>query len=337
MSPLECPYDDRSVGTRNFLVLFCVISVMTIFLFITLAAQLSAANVAFAEQPCKSTVVGDVRIEHFESKMYGTQMTVRVWLPIGYVDAANANRKYPTLYMFDGQTLFDECTAFHGEHELQVDETVTKLVSEQQIPPIIVVGIDGSSKRNYEYSPYRDPISDPRAPEPIGKRLPSFLADEVVPFVSSRYRVSDDPAHTGIGGTSLGASAALYVALNRPDLFRLLLIESPNLLLGNGQLLRDTAFIVRAPDRVAIGVGTTEVNFPKIEEYLAPLGLAERDTDPGAVRMVETLVSNLKGAYFKRPNIMLVVQPGATHSSQYWAQRLPDAIRFLYGNAEPKQ
>lgn len=108
-------------------------------------------------------------------------------------------------------------------------------------------------------------------------------------------------------------------------------------MLGNGQLLRDTAFIVRAPDRVAIGVGTTEVNFPKIEEYLAPLGLAERDTDPGGVRMVEMLVANLKGAYFKRPNIMLVEQPGATHSSQYWAQRFPDAIRFLYGKTEPSQ
>jgi len=302
-----------------------------------LLTNLVSGMAASGQQPCKSTVVGDLRIEHLQSKIYGNSVTLRIWLPPGYSDAANGTTKYPILYMLDGQNAFDECTAFNGEHELEIDETVTKLVSEQQIPPIIVVGIDSSSKRNYEYSPYRDPISDPRAPEPIGKQLPSFLADEVVPFVSSRYRVSDDPAHTGIGGTSLGASAALYVALDRPDLFRLALIESPNLLLGNGQLLRDTAFIVRAPDRVAIGVGTTEVNFPKIEEYLAPMGLAERDTDPGAVKMIETLVSNLKGAYFKRPNIMLVVQPGATHSSQYWAQRLPEAIRFLYGKAEPKQ
>jgi hypothetical protein len=48
------------------------------------------------------------------------------------------------------------------------------------------------------------------------------------------------------------------------------------------------------------------------------------------VKMVETLATNLKGAYFKRPDVMLVVQPGATHSSEFWAQRLPDAIQFLY-------
>jgi hypothetical protein len=85
------------------------------------------------------------------------------------------------------------------------------------------------------------------------------------------------------------------VALDRPDVFRLALIESPNLLLGNGQLLRDTISIARAPDRIAIGIGSTEVNFPNIEQHLGPLGLNERDTDPGYVRMVETLASNLKG------------------------------------------
>jgi hypothetical protein len=46
--------------------------------------------------------------------------------------------------------------------------------------------------------------------------------------------------------------------------------------------------------------------------------------------MVETLASNLKGAYFKHPEVTLVVQPGANHSSQFWAQRLPTAIQFLY-------
>ena len=164
---------------------------------------------AIGQQPCKSTAVGDLRVEYLQSKMYSRSVTLRVWLPAGYADQSNDKKKYPTLYMLDGQNAFDECTAFHGEHELQVDETITKLISESKIPPIVVVGIDSSTERSYEYSPYRDPISAPRAPEPIGKQLPSFLADEVLPFVSSRYRVTDEPAHTGIGGASLGASAAL--------------------------------------------------------------------------------------------------------------------------------
>ena len=239
--------------------------------------------------------------------------------------------------MFDGQTLFDECTAFHGEHELQIDESITKLIGEHKIPAIIVVGIDSTQHRDSEYAPYKDTIGKPGAPEPIGKQLPSFLGDEVIPFASTRFRVSDSAAHTGIGGTSLGGAAALYVALNRPDLFGLALIQSPSLLLGNGQLLRDTSMIARAPDRVAIGIGATELNFPRVEEFLAPLRLTREDAELGYVKMTETLASNLKAAYLKHPEVMLVVEPNANHSSECWARRLPDAITFLFGDSGTTQ
>jgi enterochelin esterase-like enzyme len=302
-----------------------------------LIAQLSIVGGGFAEPPCKSTVVGDLHIEHFQSKMYGSSMTVRVWLPPGYADASNGERKYPTLYMLDGQTAFDECAAFHGEHELQIDEAVTRLIGEHKIQPIIVVGIDSTHHRDYEYAPYSSPVTDPRAPEPIGKRLPSFLADELLPYVSKRYRVSDNAAHTGIGGASLGGAAALYVALNRPDLFGLALLQSPSLLLGNGQLLRDTTLLARGPDRVAIGVGTTELDFPKIEEWLTSVRLTQKEAESGVVKMTQTLASNLKTAYVNRPQVMLVVEPNANHSAVFWARRMPDAITFLYGAAEAGQ
>jgi hypothetical protein len=122
--------------------------------------------------------------------------------------------------------------------------------------------------------------------------------------------------------------------LARPDLFGLALIQSPNLLLGNGQLLRDTALVVRAPDRVAIGVGTTELNFPGIEGQLAAVGLTRTDAEAGVVRMNQTLASNLQAAFLKRPQVRLVVDPGANHSSASWARRIPDAISFLYGDAK---
>jgi len=304
-------------------------------LFSTLVATLPLVwSVVFAQQPCKSTVVGDLHITHFQSKMYGETFGVRVWLPPGYRDAENAKRKYPTLYMLDGQTLFDECTAFHGEHELRVDEAVTKLIDEHAIPPMIVVGVDSTHHRDYQYSPYPSPITDPDAPEPIGKKLPHFFADEVIPFVSAHYRVTDDPAHTGIGGSSLGGAAALYLALNRPDLFGLALLQSPSLLLGNGQFLRDTSFLVRGPDRVAIGVGTAELNFPNIEEWLVPKRLTRAEAESGIVAMTQALAANLKGAYINHPRVLLIVEPNASHSSAFWAGRMPEAIKFLFGDSD---
>ncbi len=131
-----------------------------------------------AQAPCVPTVVGEVRVERFESKTYGKTMTVRIWLPAGYSKPRQRDRKYATLYMFDGQTLFDECTAFKGEHELRLDEIVSKLIADGKVPPLIVIGIDSTSARNDEYALYTNPVTEAGKPDPNGKRLPSFVAQE---------------------------------------------------------------------------------------------------------------------------------------------------------------
>jgi len=287
-----------------------------------------------AQAPCKSTVVGDLHIEHLQSKQYGDTRTLRVWLPPGYDEPANATKKYPVLYLFDGQTAFDDCTSFSGEHELRVDETVTLLIAEHRIDAMIVVGIDSTSRRSYEYPPYTDTVTDPGSPEPIGKQLPAFLSNEVLPYVSAHYRVTADPDQTGIGGTSLGAVAALYVVLNRSDLFRLALIESPTLPVGNGQLLRDTAFLARGPRKVAIGVGTTELSVPGADQFVAHLGLTMEQANEGFYKMPQALAEHLKNAYLNHPEVDLVIEPGANHTSVSWARRLPEAIVFLYGTSK---
>jgi enterochelin esterase-like enzyme len=302
---------------------------------VVLAIVLSTADVGLAQRPCKSTVVGDLRIEHLQSKIFDRAITVRVWLPPGYNDASQATRKYPTLYMLDGQNAFDQCTAFKGEQELQLDETVTRLMAEHKISPMIVVGVDSAhgEGRDYEYEAWKDPLTDATEKDPNGKELPTFFGTELIPYVSGRYRVSYDAAHTGIGGTSVGAFAALYVALNRPDLFALVLAESPDLWLGNGQLLRDTTLLMRAPDRISIGVGRMEYNFPQSKEYFAPLRLTERDAEAATVRMNQILVSNFRKALIKHPAVRLAIEPGANHSARYWSRRIPAAITFLYGHS----
>jgi len=299
---------------------------------IPLAFSLAGAAVpATAQGTCSATVAGDLRVESFQSALYGDTRTVRIWLPAGYDSAANAERRYPVLFMFDGQTLFDACTAFKGEQELQVDETLTRLIAAHEIPPIIVVGIDSSSRRTHEYRPYRDTVADPTAPEPIGKDLPVFVVNEVMPHVSARYRLTADPAQTGIGGTSLGAIAALYVLLNRSDRFGLGLLESPSVPLGNGQMLRDTAFLARGPDRLSIGVGSTELAVPQGEKFAAHLRIPLAAANAGFVKMVEVLAENMRTAYLNRPQVTLVVEPNANHTPASWTRRFPRAIAALYG------
>jgi predicted alpha/beta superfamily hydrolase len=286
---------------------------------------------------CSPTVSGDLRIESLESGTYGEKRKIRVWLPAGY-DAAANTQTYPVLYMFDGQTLFDACTAFSGEGEWGIDETLTRLIAEKKIPPMIVVGMDSNSRRGYEYQPWRDVIAEPAALEPIGKLLPAFVVNDVMVYIAGHYRVTTDPARTGIGGASLSGIAALYVLLNRPDRFGMGLIESPTLPLGNGQMLRDTALLARGPDRVSIGVGTTELAFPGGEgvKFAAQTRMPLASANAGFARMAETLAANFRAAYLNHPDVTLVVEPNANHTVASWARRFSSAVTVLYGEPAGK-
>ena len=149
---------------------------------------------------------------------------------------------YPVLYLQDGQNLFDEATSDAGEWH--VDETVDHLVGSFKIPPMIVVGIDyPGQNRSSEYLPYSDPhhkqYDVPVPKELRGKEYAAFLLAEVMPFIEKKYRVSRGAANTGIGGASYGAVISLYTALQHPGIFGHVLLESPVLGVGDGQLLKD--------------------------------------------------------------------------------------------------
>ena len=202
---------------------------------------------------------------------------------------------------------------------------------------MIVVGIDTAQAKaattNMRSGKTRSPME---LKEPDGRQLPSFFGSELMPYVSARYKVSDDAAHTGIGGTSGRGFRCL-------SMWRLSVLICLGLATGRKsgslawqwELLRDTTLLLRAPDRVAIGVGTTEYNFPQSKAYFAPLRRPRGTPRPRPLKTTKTSVSNLEKAFFKRPEVQLVVEPGANHSAVYWSRRIPAAIAFLYG--EPRR
>ena len=50
---------------------------------------------------------GDLRLHEFRSRIFRNTRFLRVWLPPGYDDPANASRHYPVFYLNDGQNLFE--------------------------------------------------------------------------------------------------------------------------------------------------------------------------------------------------------------------------------------
>jgi predicted alpha/beta superfamily hydrolase len=279
--------------------------------------------VADSPPPCQSTVTGDLRLHTLNSAIFQNSRTIRVLLPAGYDAPENATRRYPVLYMLDGQNLFDACLSDVSHHEWGVDETVYRLTREGVIPAMIVVGIDHAGKdRAHEYLPYKDYVGNPGMPEPAGKRFPDFLTDEVIPLVAANYRTLPGHGNTGIGGSSYGGIAALYALLAKPTVFGFGIIESPTLWVGMGQLVRDTAPLAAAPIRVFVAVGGKEINDPRGERVMNQLFAA--------------LEANFRAAGYGEKDFRYVFEPAAAHTEAAWEKRLPGALTFLYGGWKPE-
>jgi predicted alpha/beta superfamily hydrolase len=259
---------------------------------------------------------GDLRLHEFSSRIFRNTRFLRVWLPPGYDDPANAGRHYPVLYLNDGQNLFEASASFTGV-EWQVDETGDRLIREGVVRPMIIVGIDNGGKdRIREYMPHRS--LHPMMLRVQGTRYPNFLFKEVMPFVAGNYRAADGPENTGLGGSSLGALVALHTAAVRPGAIGRLLLESPSLWASNRQLIRLSRGVKRWPERVFLAAGTAEAG--------------RKDRDQSMVDDVRELTAILRRAGLDDNRLRLVVEDGATHHESAWARRLPQALAFLFGN-----
>jgi predicted alpha/beta superfamily hydrolase len=285
-----------------------------------LAAATGLPSTAQAPAGKEHTVLGVLEITPFTSKIFHNTRMLRVWLPANYGSPFNAHRSYPVLYMQDAQNLFDEATSDAGEWH--VDETVDHLVGSFKIPPMIVVGIDyPGQERSSEYLPYYDPhhkqYDVPVPKELRGKDYTAFLLTEVMPFIEKKYRVSRGAANTGIGGASYGAVISLYTALQHPGIFGHVLLESPVLGVGNGQLLKDAEQAKQLPQKMFVAMGTKET---EDLEYNAQL-----------VKSVEELQTILRKKGMGPDRLKVVVDEGAAHNPGAWSRRLPQALLFLYG------
>ncbi|MFZ0867648.1 MAG: alpha/beta hydrolase-fold protein [Candidatus Sulfotelmatobacter sp.] len=261
-----------------------------------------------------SGATGDLRLHEFRSRVFRNTRFLRVWLPPGYDDAENSGRHYPVLYLNDGQNLFETATSFTGV-EWQADEAADRLIREGAVPPMIIVGIDNAGKdRIREYMPHRS--MHPMMLRVQGRHYPDFLMKEVMPFVERAYRVAAGPENTGVGGSSLGALIALYTAMARPGVIGRLLVESPSLWASHRQAIKESRSVRIWPERIYLGVGTAEA------------GSAERSQS--VVDDVRELAAILRRAVLSEKRLRLVIKDGAGHNEAVWAERFPEALRFLF-------
>ncbi len=136
----------------------------------------------------------------------------RIWiyLPESY---HTTKKKYPVIYMQDGQNVFDAATSFSGEWG--VDEALDTL-SQQNTSESIVVAIDnGLDKRVNEYSPF----DNSRYGKGEGDAYVDFLVQTLMPYINKHFRTKRSSKYTYIAGSSMGALISLYAILKYPNKF----------------------------------------------------------------------------------------------------------------------
>ncbi len=242
----------------------------------------------------------------------GAVRDVIVWLPPGYDDPANAERRYPVLYLQDAQNVFDFQPPTPGEW--QADETATRLIEAGKLQPIIIAAVPHSgANRMVEYLP-----TDALGVQGRGDAYLDWLVREVVPRVERSVRADPDPAARGVGGSSLGGLIALRAGQRYPETFGRVLAESPSLAV-RGQALGTVLFgdLDAWRPRTWIAVGTAEAG-SEPDRAESSRGYAE-----AVVAMGERL--DALGA-----PVRCWLVDGAGHNEGAWAYRLGEALPYLY-------
>jgi predicted alpha/beta superfamily hydrolase len=222
-----------------------------------------------------------------------------VWLPPGY--DKTEKKKYPVLYMQDGQNIFDPATSSFGT-DWQLDEICDSLITTGKIKPLIVAGIYNTSDRMAEYTPGSK-----------GTAYMDFVTDTVKNFMDKNYRTRPGRKFTWAGGSSAGGTISFMLVWNHSELFSKAFCLSPAFKIDNIDLVSDVSGYSGKKKRVTFYIDN------------GGRGLEER-LQPGIDEMLKTLTE--KG-YRTGKDLIWISSPHAEHNEAAWAERMPHALIIM--------
>jgi predicted alpha/beta superfamily hydrolase len=263
--------------------------------------RIDVANWKDAMHKIEGQITGTVR---YHRQMVGEAIRPRdvvVWLPRSY--ESSPEKRYPVLYVHDGQNAFDPATSFLGV-DWQIDETADRLIREGKLQEIVVVGIWNTEDRREEYSETTK-----------GHAYMRFIVEKLKPFIDQEYRTQAEREHTAVMGSSMGGLISFLLAWNYPQVFSQAECLSP-------------AFVYRDVDATKI-VESFDGTDKRIRIYMDNGGIGlEAQLQPGCEKMLRVLQA--KGFQLGK-NLEWFQDPAAEHSERAWSQRVWRPLLFMFG------
>ncbi len=278
------------------------------------------------------------RIPDFKSN-YISPRNVDVWLPPGY----DPKEEYASLYMLDGQMLFDAGSTWNGQ-EWGVDETLNRLISSGEIPPVIVIGIwNAGAARHAEYFPQkpfnslsqktRDSLMQGGEQQQLFERpvysddFLRFLVKELRPFIAANYSIKEGPENTFIAGSSMGGLMSWYALCEYPQIFGGAACLSTH---WPGTFTTDNNPIPAA------FLGYLDRNLPAPKDHKLYFDYGTETLDAMYEPFQQEVDELMQAHGYSSSQWETRKFEGADHSENSWKQRLHVPLKFLLGEREQR-
>ncbi|MEI7979516.1 MAG: alpha/beta hydrolase-fold protein [Bacteroidota bacterium] len=254
-----------------------------------------------------STALPNVKIVSNSFFIPQLNKTRKIWIYLPNDYDSNTTKKYPVIYLHDGQNCFDNATSFAGEWG--IDETLSNKQKNGDYGCIAVAIENGGGSRIDEYSPY----INLQYGGGKGDEYLDFIVSTLKPFIDSAYRTKKDYLNTAIVGSSMGGLISSYAMLKYPNVFGKAGIFSPALWFSN-----------------SIFVDAINNNKTTNQKYYFVCGKNESTT---MVKWQDSLNAVLisKG-FINNVDVKNVVKPEGTHSEAFWKAEFGACYDWLFQN-----
>lgn len=226
---------------------------------------------------------------------------VAALLPHDYYET---DKRYPVLYLQDGQNLFDEYAPYGS---WGVDKRLASL-AERNMGDLIVIAIDhGKTERVSEFTPSFKTtlgLGD-------GRKYVRFLVERLKPYVDNHFRTKPEPHYTGIGGSSLGGLISIYAGILYPRIYDRLMVFSPSLWVTPHIPFKVMKLTHKFRGRIYLYGGEAE----------------SKNMVPNMQRFRNQLIEQTGAAQL---HIRMEVDPLGQHNEARWGREFPKAIEWLF-------
>lgn len=239
------------------------------------------------------------------------QRKLRIYLPKDY---ENSLKRYPVLYMHDGQNLYCDEDAAYGT-SWGVKETADNFYENYQ-KQFIIVGIDnGQENRFNEYSPWVSDKLKKFIPElkmnysgGEGDKYIDWLVNVLIPFINQKYRTNQI---NYLAGSSMGANISLYAGIKYKNIFQKIGCISPAFWFSFKEFIK----LINDNDLegldVYLDIGTKE----------------SRHLSNPELRYTKRIFNLLNKKNCR--SLKLIIEKGAMHREEAWKSRFPIFLDWL--------